>query len=248
MVGSGGGKTHWIKLTDDDDIYIPRFGWIREGWAWAEILNRKQDRMDLYFIDAHSGHSRKVLTETAPNSWVNVNDDFRILKSGDRFLWTCWRDAHTHIYLYSFNVSEPLASDAKLERQLESGDYEVLAINGVNEEAGTVFFTANKDDPRQEQIFSVKLDGSALQRITKEEGVYSAEFADDGKHYVEHGSRTLEPPHAAICTSGGGCQKIWESRSVSEYDLIAPKYLEFKADDGTTLYGSLLEGPPARRW
>ncbi len=88
VVGSNGGKVHWIKLTDDDDTYVPRFGWIREGWAWAEVLNRKQDVMDLYFIDARSGRSRKVLTESSPDAWVNVNDDFRILKSGDRFLWT----------------------------------------------------------------------------------------------------------------------------------------------------------------
>ncbi len=240
VVGSGGGKTRWIKLTDDDDIYIPRFGWIREGWAWAEVLNRAQDRMDLYFIDARSGRSRKVLTETAPDAWVNVNDDFRILKSGDHFLWTSWRDGHTHIYLYSFNRGDPLGADAKEEKQLESGDYEVLAINGFNQESGTVFFSANKDDARQEQLFSVKLDGSDLRRVSSADGFYTAEFSEDGKHYVEHGSNTLEPPHASVCASGGPCQKVWESRSVADYDLVAPKYVEFKTDDGTTLYGSLL--------
>ena len=99
----------------DDDTYVPRFGWIREGWAWAEVLNRKQDVLDLYFIDAKSGRSRKVLTESAPDAWVNVNDDFRILKSGDRFLWTSWRDGHTHIYLYSFNAQDPAAANAKLD-------------------------------------------------------------------------------------------------------------------------------------
>src|SRR5271169_6020096 len=157
---SGGSKVHWIKLTDDDNTYVPRFGWIREGWAWAEVLNRKQDVMDLYFIDTKSGRSRKVLTESSSDAWVNVNDDFRILKSGDRFLWTSWRDGHTHIYLYSFNGGDPAGSDAKLERQLESGDYEVIGMNGVDEVSGTVFFTANKDDPRREKLFSVKLDGS----------------------------------------------------------------------------------------
>jgi len=114
---SNGGKVHWIKLTDDEDTYVPRFGWIREGWAWAEVLNRKQDVMDLYFIDAKSGRSRKVLTESEPNAWVNVNDDFRVLKSGDRFLWTSWRDGHTHIYLYSFNGGDPAAADAKGRRR-----------------------------------------------------------------------------------------------------------------------------------
>jgi dipeptidyl-peptidase-4 len=245
VVSSGGGKVRWLKLIDDDDTYIPRFGWVREGWAWAEVLNRKQDTMDLYFIDTRSGRTRKVLTESSPDAWVNVNDDFRIFKSGDRFLWTSWRDGHTHIYLYSFDRQDPLAADAKLERQLESGDYEVLEISGVAEQSSTVYFKANKDDARRQELFSVKLDGSAGQRISSGEATSTGDFADDAKHYVEHQSDTLQPTRLSVCASGGSCQKIWEGRSVADYGLIAPKYLEFKADDGTLLYGSLLLPPQA---
>jgi dipeptidyl-peptidase-4 len=240
VVGSNGGKVRWLKLTDDDDTYVPRFGWIREGWAWAEVLNRKQDVMDLYFVDTKSGRSRKVLTESAPDAWVNVNDDFRILKSGDRFLWTSWRDGHTHIHLYSFNAQDPLAADAKLERQLESGDYEVIAISGVDDQSGSVFFIANKEDPRQEKLFSVKLDGSGTQNLSPADGNYAATFADDGKHFVETYSATLTPPRISVCAPDGHCQKIWEGRSMADYDPIAPKFLEFKADDGTVLYGCLI--------
>ena len=87
VVSASGGKPKWITLTDNQDIYIPRFGWLRDGMMWAEVLNRPQDELDLYFVDAHSGRSRKVLIETSPDAWVNVNDDFKVLKSGDRFLW-----------------------------------------------------------------------------------------------------------------------------------------------------------------
>ena len=244
VVGGNGGKVRWIKLTDNDDTYIPRFGWIREGWAWAEVLNRKQDVMDVYFIDAKSGRSRKVLTESAADAWVNVNDDFRVLKSGDRFLWTSWRDGHTHIYLYSFNGSDPAASDATLERQLESGEYEVIAVSGVDEtssdKSGTVYFTANKDDPRQEKIYSVKLDGTGMQTVSSADGNYTATFADDGKHFVQTYSSTLIPPQISACVPGSPCRKIWEGASIADYDPIAPKMLEFKAEDGTILYGYLI--------
>jgi dipeptidyl-peptidase-4 len=245
VVSRDGGKPRWIKLTDDENSYIPRFGWIREGWAWAEVLNRKQDVMDLYFIDAHSGKSRKAMNESASDAWVEVNDNFRILKSGDKFLWTSWRDGYTHIYLYGFNGANPLADDAKLVRQLESGEYEVLAINGVDEDSGTVFFTANKGDPLQQQLFSVKLDGTDLRRVSSEEGTYSATFSENCKHYVEHYSAQQTPPRLSVCAVGSPCTEIWHARSVADYDLAATKYLEFKADDGTPLYGSLLLPPNA---
>src|SRR5207245_717009 len=78
VISSGGGKPKWISLTEEQDIYIPRFGWVRDGLLWAEVLNRTQDSMNLYFVDAHSGRSRKVLTESTPDAWINLMDDFRI--------------------------------------------------------------------------------------------------------------------------------------------------------------------------
>jgi dipeptidyl-peptidase-4 len=243
VVSASGGDIKWITLTDDPDTYIPRFGWLLDGLLWAEAMNRAQDRMDLYFSDAHTGRSRKVLTETTPNAWINVNDDMTILASGDRFLWSSWRDGTTQIYLYSFDKANPLANDAKQERQLTKGDFEVLGVQAVDEADGVVYFICNKDDPRQRQLYAVKLDGSDFKRISTEDGTHSPTFANDGKHYVDEFSNLMTPPRWRFCTAGGNCEKLWDSRSVDDYALTAPKFLEFKADDGTTLYGELLLPP-----
>jgi dipeptidyl-peptidase 4 len=241
-------KVRWISLPDEEDSYIPRFGWVRDGIVWAELLNRNQDQMDLYFIDARSGKSTKVLTETTPDAWINVNDDFRILKSGDQFLWSSWRDGTTQLYLYSFDKQNPLEGDAKLQNQITRGNFEVIGVEGIDETSGTIFFSCNKDDPRQRQIYSIKLDGTGMQRITPDEGIYSAEFSDNAKHYQLMFVGPLTPPEILLCTVGGSCASIWKAHDeVAEYGLRAPKYLEFKADDGTTLYGRLLlpQNPPA---
>ena len=244
------GDPKWISLGDDRDTYIPRFGWLRDGMLWAELLNRAQDNLDLYFIDTRSGHTRKVLTETTRDAWVKVNDDMAILKSGDRFLWSSWRDGTTQLYLYSFDKANPLASDAKLERQLTKGDFEMLGVEAVDESAGVVYFNCNKDDPRQRQLYAVKLDDSGLQHISREDGTHHPTFADDGKHYVDEFSALMTPPSMSICGATGTCKNIWDSRSVDDFGLITPKFLEFKADDGTTLYGELLlrsESTPAAK-
>ena len=240
------GKIRWISLTNDEEAYIPRFGWVREGVVWAEVLNRNQDKLDLYFVDAKSGKSAKVLSETSPEAWINVNNDFKILKSGDRFLWSSWRDGHTHLYLYSFDKQNPPGAEAKMERQLTQGDFEVLGVEGVDEATGTVFFSSNKDDPRQRHVFSIKVDGSDLRQLTNDEGLSFGKFSDDGKHY----EKTFMSPTAAlrseVCAVGGACFPVWKARNeIAEYGLRAPKFLEFKAEDGTTLYGRLLLPPNA---
>jgi dipeptidyl-peptidase-4 len=241
VVEAKGGAIKWISLTDDSDIYIPRFGWVRDGLIWAQVLNRTQDKLDLYFIDAHSGRSQKVLTETSPDAWIYVTNDFRVLKAGDRFLWSSWRSGHRHLYLYSFDKNNPMGGEAKLERQLTEGDFEVQEVEGVDEDAGVVYFSANKDDPRQEHVFSVKLDGTGFHRISKDPGVHVTDFSPDGKHYLDIYSNTLTPPGRLVCAStSGDCRTIWEPRSVAQYGFSAGKDLEFKAEDGATLYGKLL--------
>jgi dipeptidyl-peptidase-4 len=246
VVDADKGKVRWISLTNDEEAYIPRFGWVRDGVVWAEVLNRNQDKMDLYFVDAKSGKSTKVLAETSPGAWINVNDDFQVLKSGDRFLWSSWRDGHTHLYFYSFDKQNPLAAEAKLERQLTQGDFEVMGVEGVDEAAGTIFFSSNKDDPRQRHIFSIKLDGTGLQQLTPDEGIYSGKFSPDGKHYEQTFLGPSTAPRMSLCTVGSSCAPVWAARDeVAEYGLRAPKFMEFRAEDGTTLYGRLLLPPDA---
>ncbi|HXW92236.1 MAG TPA: DPP IV N-terminal domain-containing protein, partial [Terriglobales bacterium] len=253
VVAAEGGKTKWISLTADPNIYIPRFGWVRDDLIWAEVLNRPQDELGLYFVDVHSGRSHKVLTESAPDAWVYVNDDFTVLKSGDRFTWQSWRDGTTQLYLYRFDKNHPLGSDAKLERQLTRGAFEVLgadqrplsALAALDEDAGVLYFSCDKDDPRERQLYAVKLDGSELRRVSAQNGTHEVVFANDGKHYVDEYSAILTPPSLALCQSDGSCRKVWNSRSVDEFGLIPPQFLEFKAEDGTKLYGELILPPPA---
>lgn len=245
VVDAEKGRLRWLSLTSDEDAYIPRFGWVKDGVVWAEVLNRTQDKMDLYFVDVKTGKSRIVLTEETPGAWIEfIQAEVKFLKSSGQFLWPSWRDGNMHLYLYSFDKQNPLAADAKLDRQLEKGDYQVIGIAGVNETTGTVFFEANKDDPRQRQIYSVQLDGSESKALTTDEGMHSADFSDDGKHYTHMYFGPHASPSMALCTVGGACNPVWKAHDeIAEYGLRAPQYLEFKAEEGTTLYGRLLLPP-----
>ncbi|HEY1270353.1 MAG TPA: DPP IV N-terminal domain-containing protein, partial [Terriglobales bacterium] len=243
VISTTGGKPKWLSLSDEKDVYIPRFGWVNDEVAWAEVLNRKQDHMDYYFVNTKTGDQRKVLTDDESGYWVNVNDDFRLLKSGDRFVMSSWRDGHTHLYLYSFDKQDPLSADARLERQLTRGDFEVLGVQAVDEAAGVAYFTCNIDDPRQVQLYSVKLDGTGLRKVSQEGGTHKPTFADNAKYYVDDYSATLTPPRLSVCAAGEACKTVWDSRTVTNFALIQPKFLEFTADDGTKLYGSLLLPP-----
>ncbi len=255
VIASGGGNVKWISLSkpehDDDYEYIPRFGWLRPGVIWFETLNRAQNRLQVWFADAKSGRTRAVLTESETKAWVPVErgENFVLLKSGDRFIWPSWRSGFTQLYLYSFDKNDPLAADAKLERQLTEGNFEVSRVEGVDEKNGTVYFSANAEDPRQEQLYAVPLAGGAMRQVSTLAGTHSARFAPAANYYVDTFSASMKPPQMSLCktvvSAKSECNPpFWASHSVAEYDLLAPQDLELKAADGTTtLYGTLLMPP-----
>jgi dipeptidyl-peptidase-4 len=252
VVGSSGGKVKWLSaggsnkevaLGGDPNVYVPRFGWVRPGVIWAMALNRAQDRLDLYFIDAKSGKSQLIMTETS-DAWVDMHPstELEFLKSGGRYLWTSWRDGHYHIYSYEFDQNNPLSGPAKAPQQLTSGDWDVESIEAVDEKQGVVYFLGNKDDWRQSNLYVVGLDGKNLHEVSKQGGSHTATFDPaNSKFYVDTYSSLNTPPAMSLCNSDGICNAFWKPRSPEPFNLPVPKEVEFTAADGKAkLLGTIL--------
>ena len=244
VVSGDGGRTKWIHLPNTNDAYVPRFGWVRDGLLYAFVLNRPQTKLELYFVDVKSGRSQLVLTE-ASDAWVPINDYFKFSTDGGKLVWTSWRDGHTHLYLYSVDKTNALTA-LKLERQLTKGDWDVLSLDSLDEKNGVVYYSSTQEDARQKQLYSVKLEGGEPQRVTKEHGHHSADFAPSSGYYVDNYSALTTPPSLSVCSLDGKCNPFWTARDVKEYALLAPQFVDVKASDGTVLHGVLLlptEGP-----
>ena len=243
VVSTTGAKTTWMKLPmEEGQDYIPRFGWVNPHVVWIEVLARDHKHLNLYFADAHSGDSRLVLAQ-ADDKFFDESYDVNFFAPG-QFLITSWRDGHMHIYAYSYNADTPLDGPAQPVRQLEDGDYEVSAIESIDTNAKTVYYLSNEGDPLQEQVWSVKLDGTGKQRISKAEGVHQPDFADGTSTFLDRYSETMTPPTISLCHDGTLCQRIWHGEPPQGYDLVKPEILQLKAADGkTTLYASLLLPP-----
>ena len=249
VVSASGGKIHWLKVPADSgdqrtgppqagELYIPRFGWLRPGIAWVEVLNRAQDLLDLYFVAVETNTARLILSERS-STWVEVDDNFTVVGE-DRLLWTSRRDGHAHLYLYSFNGVDPTAGVAKLESQLTRGDFEVFDVAHVDQAGKLVYFIANSGDDRQRQLFRVRLDGSGLEQVSREPGTHEPAFGHGGQWYLDKFSALMTPPRWSLCRTDGSCNAFWESRSLATYNVVAPRFVDFRAEDGTTLHGELI--------
>jgi dipeptidyl-peptidase-4 len=241
IVSTKGGATKFIEVPfSAGNDSIPRFGWIDASTVYIEVLTRDNTHENLYFADARTGNSRLVYSNT-DTKYLDENYDVTFLGRG-LFVTSSWRDGHTHLYLYQFDERHPLESEAKLLRQLTSGDYEVEGVAGFDEKTNTLFFMSNEGTALENNLWSIHLDGSTKQKITGGNGVHEVLLSPDEQHYSDTFSTMATAPVADVCSiaSAGSCNVFWKSKPIPAAAGVTSSMVTFTAADGKTpLYGRL---------
>ncbi len=234
VVGVGDGKTVWLNLGKNSDIYVPRVDWFPDGKHVAvQIQSRNQDTLDLVLFDLARGASRLLLRETNAQ-WVRLHDDLMFIQNGEKFIWASERDGMKHLYLGSFPApTKPLP--AALLNQITKGKWEVEKLVAVDEASEIIFFTAFEKSPLEKHLYSIKLDGSEMRRLTTSEGSHAPVMSSNYKHYVDTYSNAARPPLVACMTTDNSTAAMIEQNVVGEleqYALPAPEYFTIKSADG----------------
>jgi dipeptidyl-peptidase-4 len=227
----------WVKLPiQANQDYIPRFGWADRRTLWIETLTRDHKHRDLYLADVETGQARQIL-DLSDDKFVDDNYDVWV---GDgKIVLSNWTDGHNHLYLYSFDANHPGSTAAKQERQLTSGDFEVRTVYNVDFEKKLVEFASNEGSPLEQQLWQVNFAGDRMQ-LSSGAGYHSGNFAPEGGAFVDRQSSQMAPPTLRLCAAADKCNVFWQTRALEALHLRAPEQLEVKAQDGTTLYATLL--------
>ena len=234
----------WIKLEPYE--YICRVKWHQDNqWFSVQTMNRAQTELNLFYIDRNTGKNLgKVLTET-DTGWVNINDDLYFLESGN-FLWQSERDGYAHLYQFNKNGS--------LVGQVTKGSWALRSSGGpfwlrqsvvnIDEEHSQVYFTSLEKSSIERHLYRIGLDGSGLQRITREEGVHKVSFSPDGKYYFDTYSNINTLPALALYSRDGErLTVIAEPRPelLEELQLQTPELFTIPTTDGFLMPAQILK-------
>jgi dipeptidyl-peptidase 4 len=247
LVGKVDGSEPRVMDTGaETEIYIPRVNWLVDSKHVAiQKLNRPQTVIELSIADAASGKSRVALTDK-DLYWINVSDDLKFLKDGKRFLWSSERSGYRHIYLYDL--------EGKQLAQTTKGDWEVFAVDGVDEAKGLIYFTAAEKSPLERHLYRVGLDGSGFSRITKEGGTHGVNFAPDNSAFVDTYSNSMNPPRQDLVRiDGSRVTSVNENKIAELADLhLSPvEFLSVRSHDGMPLNAMMIKPPdfdPAKKY
>jgi dipeptidyl-peptidase-4 len=236
VASASGGEPRVMDTGAETDIYIPRVTWLNDSKLLAiQRLNREQTVLDLLIAEAGSGKSRSVLNEK-DQYWINVSDDLYFFKDGKRFLWSSERSGYRHLYLYGL--------DGKQLAQLTKGDWEVSALEAVDESKGLVYFTATEKSPLERQLYRVALDGSGFARVTKDDGTHHVNIAPNDAALVDTHSNSMTPPRQDLLRADGSrITAINENKvaELAEYHLSPVEFLTVKSRDGMPLNAMMIK-------
>jgi dipeptidyl-peptidase 4 len=225
--------------------YIVGVTWVPDSRSVAvQTTNRAQTRLDLYAVERASGKASRILSDP-DEAWVNQHE-LQYLDRGKRFLWSSERDGNTHLYLYS--------AEGKLERQVTKGPWSVRGEEGfygealgsafVDDTKGFVYFTALEKSPVERHLYRARLDGSGLERLTRENGVHRISLSPDRRFYLDRHSAHCTPPSLSLYDAAGKSRTVLATARpdlIAAFDWQCPTLTTVPAADGFPLQVRLLK-------
>lgn len=220
-----GGAPVPVDLGADSDFYLARVNWLNADQLIVQRQARDQKRLDLLLVDAATGASQLLFSETA-QTWINLHDSLRPLADGKRFLWLSERSGHRHIYLVADGRLTPVTS----------GPWDVDALKGVDETSGQILFTAFRDTVLEKALYRAPLNASTpALRLTQPGGWAEAVTDPRGQAAIVTRSTPTQPAQIMLLDPATG-----KSRFVLENRLEETPYAAFAAQHVAPKFGTLL--------
>ena len=192
VVNISDSKTKWMNIPGDpSQNYLVRMEFIpNTNDLLIQQLNRKQNQIKLYMVDALKG-SAKIIYEESDEAWVDLfqlgntyaidyTNDFSFLKESNSILWASEKDGWRHLYQISL--------EGKPEVLITKGEYDVIDLKYIHNKEGFVYYLASPDNATQKYLYKTNLNGNGKNKLLSPaslKGSHDYSFSSNG-NYAEH--------------------------------------------------------------
>lgn len=215
---------------EDAEYYIPRIKWTNSLEDLSVyVLNRNQDRMNMYVVNSKSLISKLLLTEKGNPYYDYENIDYVQFLKDNSFTIASERDGYRHLYLYNFN--------GILNKQLTSGKFDVSKFYGYDSIKKLYYYQAAEKSPLGRDIFCVDAKGKKTQ-ISSGKGTNNATFNNSFTYFVNETSTANSPTQYVLTSnSGKSVRAIEENADLAQKVASLPKkeFITLKSADGQDL-------------
>ncbi len=225
--------TRTMQVPLDPDSYISRIQFTGEKDKLMVLtLNRHQDRLDFYAVNARSTTAQLILREE-DKRYVDESAYADLDFSRDQFILLSERDGYQHMYLYTIG--------GQLIRQLTSGEYEVTSYYGTDATGKNFYYACNEGSPLEQYIYKVDASGKKT-KLSAEKGYHTAVFSKGCQYYLNTYSNLTTPPVYTLCNASGKVLKTVENNAELKERLASLPLGKAEIISVTTADGIQLNG------
>jgi len=249
------GKTIWANIDGDpQQHYIVRLEFIPSTNDFVvQQLNRKQNQSRLIRCNAATG-ATVVIAQEQDDAWVDIytpataENAYQVdfthtmewLSNGKEFLWPSEKSGWRHLYRIS--------GDGKKEMQITRGNFDVMALKGIDEKSGFVYFLASPENATQKYLFRSRLDGKGSpERVTPPEmpGTHLYNISPNSK-FAQHRFQNTFTRQVTEIVNLPKHQPVVESESIRSklakaQEEKTTEFFKVKTEDGVEMDGWMVK-------
>ncbi len=225
-----GGNIIPVDIGEETDQYIPRIKWTaRPGVLSVQRMNRLQNKLEILLANSETGESHVIYTEEN-KYYIDITDHLTFIDE-DHFLFTSERDGYNHIYYYDL--------DGKLIKQLTSGEWDVMGLEGYDSKRKQALFIAAHSSPLNRELMSVSLGGN-MKLLSSGVGTNSAGFSSNFDYHINTFTDANTPPYITVNKYNGQVVRVLEENTalmdkLKEYGYQKREFFTIPIDNDITL-------------
>ncbi|MGA0246701.1 MAG: S9 family peptidase [Schleiferiaceae bacterium] len=196
-----------------DYEYLPRAKWSANGTWIISTMNRLQNDLKLYTVNASNGSSSLLYHET-DEKYLEINDELYFLEDGS-FIMLSDRDGWNHLY--------HINAKGKVKRQITKGSFNVTTFYGIDENE-CLFYQSSEVHPTERNIYSIRINGRSKKLLTSEKGTHNGTFTNDFSLFVNTYSAESIPPLVTLRSNDGNIVRTLKENKRAEAALESYTY------------------------
>jgi len=234
VVDPAGGPVTWMALEGDPrEHYVARLQWTDSTTLLIQRLNRLENTDDFLLADAGAGTTR-LLWRDRDDAFITIGfgglPEARAIGGGTAFLAMSEKDGWMHVWRIGRDGRETLVT---------RGAMDVIAVSGIDEASGILYFLASPDNATQSYLYRTRLDGTTDSvRVTPQTftGTNVYTVSPDGQFAAHRFSSFDDPGTAALVSlpDHKTVQRLGDTSRLKESiaPLLDPSVDRFRVDAG----------------
>ncbi|NNV56080.1 S9 family peptidase [Limnovirga soli] len=223
-------KTVWADFNENDDQYFGTPYWSPDGGSlWMQWMNRNQNHLIVYAVNPADGNKAPIYDEQQ-KSWVSWLGNINFLQNNKGFIIQTDKSGWSHLYQYDMK--------GNLVKQITNGDWTVKDLLRIDEAKGQLYFTARKENSTRFDLYTIKIDGTKLQRLSFGEYSHAISLSTNASYFISTYSNVSTPTQMALLdTKGKLIKQLADSKGAdfNNYAIAKTELLRVNTPDGYAL-------------